>query len=420
MPNQYGLKWEEDSLGVFEPHWSAEPSLEQIEQISRQHLHLDEAATCIIKFYAQGAFNKLYLVDTNNGRWLMRVALPVDPYRKTASEVSTMRFVQKNTSIPIPAIFGHEASNNNVLQFEWILMEYMPGIVLERSWRRMSLSNKEALVKKLAQFQSELFSDTARFQTVGNLGQASPESYEIGSMVSMTFFWGGRGARDINRGPFRNSYQWLSARLNLVLEEQDNILANSDDEDEIDDAQAAKILAGRLIALLPSIFRPDEVETTILFHDDLHEQNILVDESGSITAVLDWECVSFLPLWMACQPPALLNGATRPEEPQRKDYALYNPEFDEDDAEYNEGLSSSYWTNLLMYERGKLRSLFLSEMERLQPAWHTEYRHGELKRDFELAILYCAGELTRKRVGAWLDAYEKGGETYSLRESLNA
>ena len=61
---------------------------------------------------------------------------------------------------------------------------------------------------------------------------------------------------------------------------------------------------------------------------------------------------------MACQPSALLDGATRREEPLRKDYALYNPELDEDDAEYNEGISSLYWTNLLIYEREKLYSLF--------------------------------------------------------------
>jgi len=147
-----------------------------------------------------------------------------------------MCFVRENTSTPVYAIFGYDTSNNNGLQFEWILMEYMPGIILERSWRKISLSYKEDLVKKLAHFQFELFSKITRFQAVGNLFQSSLELYEIGSIVSMTFFWGDRGARDINRGPFRNSYQWPSARLNLVLEEQDKILADSDDSDEIDDA----------------------------------------------------------------------------------------------------------------------------------------------------------------------------------------
>jgi Ser/Thr protein kinase RdoA (MazF antagonist) len=420
-PIQYGLEWKDGRLGIIAPQWSAEPSLAQIEQISRQHFHLDDTATCLVKFYTQGSSNKLYTVSTDTGRWLMRVALPMDPYRKTSSEVATMRYVQKNTSIPVPAVLGYEASNDNALQFEWMLIQYMPGTVLEQRWRKMSLSTKEDLVKKLAHFQSELFSKTPRFQAIGNLYQKSPESSEIGSLVSTGFFWGDRGARaqDINRGPFRNNHQWLSARLNLVLQDQAKILAKSNDEDEIEDAQTAKNLAERLLALLPSIFRADEaVESTILYHDDLHESDILIDESSNITAVLDWECVSFFPLWMACQPPAFLNGGVRLDEPQRRDFSAYNPELDDGDAEVNEGLSSVYWRELKRYEVGKLRTIFLAEMERLQPDWLKEHRDGEVKRDFELAVWGCDVELTMKRVGLWLDAYEKG-KTYSLRESLN-
>ncbi|EME38203.1 hypothetical protein DOTSEDRAFT_75698 [Dothistroma septosporum NZE10] len=415
---QYGLVWDE-VLGGVEPRWSAEPDLEQIEQLSRQSLHIAKDDNCTVKFYAQGGFNKLYTVEANGRGWIMRVALPVDPYRKTASEVATIRFVHRSTSAPLPDILSYDASNENGLRFEWMLMEHMPGTVLERSWRTISLSQKVALVKKLAQYQSELFHNAHRFQHIGNLFESQSSTYKIGSIVSMTFFWGDRGARDVNRGPFGTSYDWLSARLQLVLEDQDRILANTEDEDELDDAQAAKALAERLIALLPKILKSDDTEPTMLFHDDLHEKNILVDHVGNITAVLDWECVSVLPLWMACQPPALLNGATRLAEPQRKDYGAYDPEVDDDDAEFNQGLSSSYWNDVLMYERGHLRDVFLSEMERLEPLWIVEYQAGELKRDFELAILHCGSEMTMKRVETWLDAREEG-ESYSLRESLYA
>nr|POF02280.1 altered inheritance of mitochondria protein 9, mitochondrial [Quercus suber] len=417
MPNQYGLEWAETLWGL-EPRWTVEPSLLQVEQFSRHHLHLDEGALCAVNFYAQGGFNKLFTIDTQTGRWLMRVALPVDPHRKSASEVCTMCFVREKTSVTIPAVLAHDASNHNDLKFEWILMEFMPGGVLERAWRTLSMTQKEDLVRELAQSQSELFRTVNRLEAIGNLVHASPGSYKVGSIVSMLFFWGDRSAREIDRGPFQNSYRWLLARLNLILEDQDNILANTYVEDEIDDAQATKTLAERLIALLPKFFRSDELESTMLFHDDLHEKNILVNQSGNITAVLDWECVSFFPLWMACQPPALLNGAIRLEEPQRDDYSSYDAEVDEGHSEYNEGLSSVYWEHLLAYERGHLRALFLSEMQRSEPTWFEEYRDGEVKRDFELAILYCGSELAMKKVGAWLDSHEKG-ERHSLRKSLD-
>lgn len=50
-------------------------------------------------------------------------------------------------------------------------------------------------------------------------------------------------------------------------------------------------------------------------------QNILVDEAGEITAIIDWECVSAVPLWRACQLPECLNSQTRDEQPKKEEYA---------------------------------------------------------------------------------------------------
>ena len=97
-------------------------------------------------------------------------------------------------------------------------------------------------------------------------------------------------------------------------------MKDSDDEDDIEDAENAKN-----IDILPSIFPKSETESTVLYHDDLSMQNILVDEMGKLTAVIDWECVSALSLWRACQIPVLLQGRGLDEEPRRKDYAVDEP-----------------------------------------------------------------------------------------------
>ncbi|SMQ53865.1 unnamed protein product [Zymoseptoria tritici ST99CH_1A5] len=424
MLNQYGLEWE-GTLSGLEPRWTTDPDLSKIDGILRQHLNLDVTSKCALQFFAQGGFNKLYSVSTDAGQWLMRVALPVDPQRKTASEVATMNFVRESTTTPIPSVRGHSATNENALGFEWILMEMMPGMVLERRWRQMSMEQKKYLVKQLAQYQSQLFAAESRYQSIGNLYQPSSERYEVGSIVSMSFFWGDRGAQDsVNRGPFMTSHAWLSARLNLVLDSQAEILPNPDsDEDDIEDAEAIKALAERLLALLPSRFPADEVQSTMLFHDDLHANNILVssEDPARITAILDWECVSFLPLWMACQPPALLEGRVRDKAPQRDIYAAHDPELDgPDEEDHAQGKTTLYWEHQLEYERGVLRPMFLQEMLRLQPAWMEVFRDGEAKREFELAVQHCDGLFTVRTVGRWVDEVEKGGESGSLREILYA
>ncbi|KAI5362662.1 hypothetical protein Slin14017_G063430 [Septoria linicola] len=120
---------------------------------------------------------------------------------------------------------------------------------------------------------------------------------------------------------------------------------------------------------------------------------------------------------MAVQPPAILHSQIRLEEPRKDGYAPHNPEFGRDDEEYNQGITDLYWIHLLEYECTQLRSLFLFEMERLSPEWLVQYRAGEVKRDFELAVQNYDDGFTMRMVQVWMDAYEKG-ERRRLRDDF--
>jgi Ser/Thr protein kinase RdoA (MazF antagonist) len=78
-------------------------------------------------------------------------------------------------------------------------------------------------------------------------------------------------------------------------------------------------MAERLLKLLPSIFpsNTNTPELSTLFHGDLSMRNILIDDDGKITGIIDWECVSALPLWRASKPPGFLQGKERNEDPKR-------------------------------------------------------------------------------------------------------
>jgi hypothetical protein len=65
-------------------------SLSKIVQIVRQHPGLTLHQPCAVAFFTEGAFNKLYLICSNDRSYLMRVALPVDPCWKTLSELVTL------------------------------------------------------------------------------------------------------------------------------------------------------------------------------------------------------------------------------------------------------------------------------------------------------------------------------------------
>jgi len=306
-----------------------------------------------------------------------------------------------------------------------------------------------------------------------------PESrFFVSRIVSMFFFWEKRLRWNIPRGPFKRSRDWLDARLDLLSRDQDGIVArirkktanrlpehsqnieqpephevdekavnsgkdmlrpdldddddvsevDSEDEDRIYDAEKIKCLVEKLRVMLDRVFpgsktteADEEQEASILFHDDLNFHNVLVDDSGNITAVIDWECVSTLPLWRACQLPSFLGDQDRLERPNRQDYGeatesdLENDERAEDDHLDSEGMGIVYWEHLLEWEQTQLRQIFLEEMGTIEPRWLEEHKHGIDKAEFEQAILYC--DDNHSAVAKWIEQYEKGN-TRSMAKLL--
>ncbi|KAI9761981.1 MAG: hypothetical protein M1840_001510 [Geoglossum simile] len=366
---------------------------------------------------------------------LFRVSLPVDPHHKTQSEVATIRFLQQQTKIPVPHIIGFDDSSDNELGFEWILMEFMPGRPLRQQWRKMSTETKHDLIKSVAVYHTQLLRARPRFAGIGNIFPLSDQKWEKGSMsrseclklgfrlgriVSMLFFWGDHINQDVYRGPFRTSHDWLHARLTFALNDQDRTIRESDDDDEIEQAKDAKDLIVELHEMLPCIFTPkvDIPEQTALRHSDLSFQNILVDESGKITAVLDWECVSTVPMWDVVQLLDFLMGLNREEEPVRDEYMDESIEEEEEAIEEgldNEGKNTLYWVHQLEYEQTQLRRLYSAEMEQLWPEWKMEVHNGTRKADFDAAVSRCGTGFGTAVIQDWLEDLQEG-EYWCLRD----
>ena len=213
MTFQYGLEWGQYLLGS-RPRWAVEPQLDIIEQICRQKLN--QPHTLTVEFFGQGAFNKLYTVQCETGKYMMRVSLPMDPRYKTLSEVATLAFVRQNTNMPVPKVVTCDTSNDNGLGFEGILMDLMPGKVLGDCWTTMSWTAKEELVKHVVFLTAEM--SRKRFNTIGNLyyaqegrngddvsgSSADGDRFRVGRIVSKQFFWDDHLRQDVPKGPFRS------------------------------------------------------------------------------------------------------------------------------------------------------------------------------------------------------------------------
>ena len=397
------LHWEHTIWGSH-PKWVVEPCLDRIEQAISPHIQQLWASRCSrmttqdidIEFLAEGAFNKTYTATRapcwHRQSYIVRISLPVDAYYKTVSEVATIKYLRAHTSIPIPEVFSWDASDQNPIGFEWILMERVIGLPLQEVWYpehkvgSVGWHIKERTVELLADAVAQMW--RLRFPVGGSLyvadevGVPGPvdvpgpadvsglvDNYQtlperipvkVGREVSLEFFWEDHlHLTGIERGPFSSSRPWLESRLRFVMADAEKVMYHVQgiDKGEMKQAICMKEVAERLLHQLPN-FIPMPLESTLpesfaLCHADFSGHNILVDHNGTLVSIIDWECTNALPTWSACQVPDVIDSIDpRTEKPREEDYG--------DVALYLEDLES--------YELAKLRRLFLARMSDIEPS----------------------------------------------------
>ncbi|KAF2096736.1 kinase-like protein [Rhizodiscina lignyota] len=420
---QRGLVWEEGLLH-YEPNWSEETDISTIRAICRRTLALPESE-CQVELYSEGGFNKLYKVISAQGTFMMRVALPVDPKHKTLSGIATMEFARRNSKCPVPRVVAYDASADNELGFEWILMEFIPGKPLYDVWWTIPWSTKEKLVKQLALYAAQLYA--VRFDAIGSLflGDSAPEDSTLvaqnevtvisvsskvqqstsalflGRTVDRHFFWHRNIHQEVHREPFNRISEWLLARLQLSEIETRRWMAEEEDDPDLKLGNKILHAIERLRLNLPMVFPNDQVSVcTVVVHSDLSAANILVDGEGNLKAVIDWEFSSAVPYWAAVRIPKFINDVDRADKPDEETYAH---------CERVE-VTTLYWEHLRHYEETQLRKLWLAEMEQLEPAWIEAYKIEQTKAGFEAAVAHCESELSLNKVKTWLDVLERDGE----------
>lgn len=334
-PSRDGLKWAVES-GSWIPIWTREPDISVVKSLAAHHLqHILPAVDLTVTFLAEGTFNKVYEISpdppyefSEDESYVMRVSAPVDPFLKTSSEAATLEYVRRHTTIPVARVVAFDASADNELGFEWIIMEKVYGVPLEESWGEMSLEAKFKIAAEMAGFIAQL--ESLRFPVIGNLyfkdekmaGRipvANDSDFELGEMIHMDFFLYNRIQIDGPRGPFPNPASWLTALIETEIASLGLLLPRDhpdfDPETLVLDLCSEKntILRNchQLIRLLPLIFKSKrfEKEQYVLHHGDLNAGNILINPiSLEITGVIDWELVSTYPLWVSRRPPKFMLG----------------------------------------------------------------------------------------------------------------
>ncbi|KAI3401376.1 hypothetical protein diail_11460 [Diaporthe ilicicola] len=234
---------------------------------------------------------------------VLRVSGKHLPRIKTINEVSIMRWVKENTTVPVPAVVRFDASEDNPLGHEFTLLERAAGISVDKVYDQLDADSKHSLVAQLADFLAQIHAHS--FEVIGGMQLSREDGAVVPGPVLDELFWQapdvakywppGETVSTLNiSGPY-GSYTALCAaqmeRLIYAVERHSSLAW-------------ARDLVPRLRAFVRLLTDSrDRVRDMglndpkiVLAHKDLHFANIMFDPlAGKITGVLDWEFAGTVP-----------------------------------------------------------------------------------------------------------------------------
>ncbi|KAG6875162.1 hypothetical protein C0992_004936 [Termitomyces sp. T32_za158] len=350
------IRWE-TGIMYSKPLWTLPPDIGVIENISRHHLlpHSNRSLEELtVSFLTEGAFNKIYTVDIKTSSlvksYIFRVALTVEPGDKVRSEVATLDYIKRRTTIPVPAVIAHDSSSDNELGYEWILMENVPGVQLSDSWSRLSDTTKSAITREIASYILQMRKQCV-FHEIGALYHSTKDESIIGPIVTRMFMGPRRQLLPRNRGPYSHDSEFMRALIDVQKDDIHLLQTMSSehpefDKDLLEDGSDIINAMNNLLTLVPLLFPPGETDEslrTVLLHPDLSLDNIMIDPNTlKVTGIIDWERTIASPRWQDWYP-EFLTGPEVEEEPPRVEHGDTDP------------LRNELWED---WEKMRLRAVF--------------------------------------------------------------
>ncbi|KAL3456031.1 hypothetical protein BJX64DRAFT_271350 [Aspergillus heterothallicus] len=240
--------------------------------------------------------------------WIARVQLePSTPSTATAlrAEIATMQLIraQAGKYVPVPEIFGYEVDDANCVGAAFILMEILPGSSamdacggwevhrgrIPDVWRR-------GFYREMAGIQVHL--SGIRMAKIGTIVKQLDGSFGVGPLPGLG-------------GPFDTATEFFRAwathaEFPLTDERIRNCMKGGPVEEVL---SSIRDFPRRLHELASRIALYNEGPFP-LYHPDLYQSNVIVDDSFRVLGVIDWEGACTVP-WEMVQPPLFLSVLPR-------------------------------------------------------------------------------------------------------------
>lgn len=394
---------QDDSTSTFSYDEEGDPdtfSLHELKSVVNSHFN----TTCNLEKLAEGGYHKVYEIMCMDGLSLgvIRVAAPAFPKYKVESEVATLKYLAAHSCIPVPKVHAWNSDASNPVGAEYMIMEKVSGVPASDKWEKLSEIVKGRVVSQIADHLMAMFA--LRFDRAGSLylSSLSGSDITVGPIVSTPFYRALDGFVRVPdtdatsfpelfcfRGPFSNTSDYLQsslrAELHFLSHHRSIALSELDGEDEkaaisrLEQGQRVLRKAFELCAIYPGDIQIHQQTTapTKLFSlrlDDFRLSNIMIDESGHVTGIIDFEGATIAPLWECAVLPRWLQD---PDDPE---------------STYEGGSTAS---------RQALRALFLEKVGNVE--WKKLYEWGKPFRLFSDRLDFQVGVWASEGMEAWVD-----------------
>ncbi|KAI1119030.1 phosphotransferase family protein [Nemania sp. NC0429] len=281
----------------------------------------------------RGGYNIVFRLEYKDGSSVaMRIprkGIVKFPDEKVRYEVATMRYIAAQTTIPVPQVyhFGTAAENPTGLG-PFIIMEYIehertmseamidPDLEFDAPHvldSKISEQKLEFLYRQMADILLQL--STARFPRIGSLveekdGRFSVSGRPITDNMNTLLEFTGLTPALLPSQPCSTSNKWYSALADMHLAQltfQHN--GAVDDEDDARDKYVARQLFRQLASQGKLGVEPElddshgNARPFILYSEDLHPSNVLIDKDLRVVGVIDWEFAYAAPAQFSFDPP---------------------------------------------------------------------------------------------------------------------
>lgn len=264
-----------------------ETSITQLAANVRSRIFDAQTSNAQVLRRVAGSYNLVHIVQLDELKLVIRVpatgwgdGLTDSAARALESQVTTLRILASETTIPVPRVLAFDVSCDNEIGAPYLCMSFVTGRPVIKAWFDPACQSLEErrlrILATLARCMAQL--SKFRFQKIGSPKLAEDGSFTVGTC----YHWHENDdgtVRVVTSGPFDSTLAYLREHMA-----------------EKNTHSPWGIAAYEVVdAVLPYLPSDNIAERFVLAIPDFDAQNVMVDDEGDVTGIIDWDLVQTAP-----------------------------------------------------------------------------------------------------------------------------